>query len=103
MELNPSDFDFPCSPTWRAFYNERYGYPGIDYNPYPQRERDTEVDMSEVPEAVDKLATKVAGLERIVWALKAEVKAAKTLKEKDKEPRFDLQSETGETGETSRI
>ena len=103
MQTDSRDFDFPCSPTWRAFYNERYGYPGIDYNPYPQRERDTEVDMSEVPKAVDKLATKVAGLERIVWALKAEVKASKVAKKNTQEPRFDLQSETTETGETSSI
>lgn len=28
------DFDFPCSPTFRAYYAEQYGVAGVDYMPY---------------------------------------------------------------------
>ena len=55
MERNPSDFDFPCSPTWRAYYNERYGYAGIDYVPSPLKGEGKQAD---------ELAARVQALEQ---------------------------------------
>ena len=75
MERNPSDFDFPCSPTWRGYYNERYGYAGVDYDPSPLKGEGKHSDTAHT------LAVRMEAMERQVNFLYANLAMKATHKE----------------------